>query len=245
MMARTAALKPTDSGNASARLRATSPHFSLRFFRNWPNAHRDLCNLHEAVARRAVTGLHGKPPRDRAEIRGKDVDIGVGRNIARGDSLAYSRSERLFRNRAVLDHHFAHGGKAWRNMRTLQRNHAASRKVRPCEFRRRCFKKTGECASRAELVVVQDAHEPARRRLEVGIGGFLVDLLLASEGIVETRRAYAHGGDKVVKRRSFVAALPEQLHRFPQGGSPIESSRPAAPAFALFVDSRCHGSNRT
>src|SRR5260370_6105897 len=117
MMARTAALKPTDSGNASARLRATSPHFSLRFFRNWPNAHRDLCNLHEAVARRAVTGLHGKAPRDRAEIRGKDVDIGVGRNIARGHSLAYSRREPLFPNGALLGPHFPPGAQGCGNMR--------------------------------------------------------------------------------------------------------------------------------
>src|SRR3981081_1408198 len=226
-------------------LRATSLHFSLRLSRNRPDAHRDLCNLHEALARRTVTGLYGTATGEGAEISGEDLDVGVGRNIARGDSLAYSRSERLFRNGAVLDHHFSHGGKAWRNMRTRQRNHAAGREVRPCEFRRRCFKKTGECASRAELVVAQDAHEPARRRLEVGIGGFLVDLRLAAEGIVETGRAYAHGGDEVVKRRSFIAALPEQFHRLPQGGGAIESNRPAARTFAPLIDFRCHGSNRT
>jgi AhpD family alkylhydroperoxidase len=31
----------------------------------------------------------------------------------------------------------------------------------------------------------------------------------------------------------------------PQGGSPIESRRPAAPAFPLVIDFQCHGSNRT
>src|SRR5260370_34272305 len=149
-MARTASLKPTDSGNGSARLRATSLHFSLRLSRNRPDAHRDLCNLHEALARRTVTGLYGKAPGDGAEISGKDLDVGVGRDIARGDALAYSRSERLFRTSPMLDHHFAHGGQIGRNMRACQRNHAARREIRPCEFRRCRFEKAGEGASRAE-----------------------------------------------------------------------------------------------
>ena len=152
-MAGTAALKPTDSGNASARLRATSPHFSLRFFRNRPDAHRDLCNLHEALARRTVTGLYGKAPGDGAEISGKDLDVGVGRDVARGDALAYSRSERLFRTGAILDHHLSHGGKAWRNVRARQRNHATGRKVLSREFTRRRFKKTVKSTSRVELVI--------------------------------------------------------------------------------------------
>jgi uncharacterized peroxidase-related enzyme len=68
--------------------------------------------------------------------------------------------------------------------------------------------------------------------------------------IIETRGKVSDADLKAVRDAGYTDANVMEIVALvamysPQGGSPIESRRPTAPAFALFIDSRCHGSNRT
>jgi uncharacterized peroxidase-related enzyme len=68
--------------------------------------------------------------------------------------------------------------------------------------------------------------------------------------VIETRGKVSDADLKAVRDAGYTDANVMEIVALvamysPQGGSPIESRRPAAPAFPLVIDFQCHGSNRT
>ena len=68
--------------------------------------------------------------------------------------------------------------------------------------------------------------------------------------VIQTRGQVSDSDLKAVRDAGYTDANVMEIVALvamysPQGGSPIESRRPAAPAFPLVIDFQCHGSNRT
>src|SRR5882724_8584014 len=133
-------------------------------------------------------------------------------------------------------------------MRARKRDHAAERVIAAGELFRGRLEQPCEGRPGIDRRVIENGEEPLARPLQIGARGLAIERFLAAERVIETRRADSHRGDQLVERRTLIAALPEQLHRFPQRDVAVEHRWPSPAALALldFLPLNyfwCHRSN--